>query len=127
MQRYPVDLDGKQVGSVEVERIGLYYHIQCTCQMRQGLHRLYASTDRGDRLMGVCCPEGDGLSVRKRIPVKELGEKFRFFLCPEGRKGFIPICEDKPLRSLVQLPFARFCFRNGQPGLVFESDGSVGE
>ena len=129
MQRYPLKYNGRQVGEVTVDVCGLYRRILCSCTQLPGLYRLYVNTDRGDKLIGVCCPEGEQLIVRKKIANKSLGSINKFYIRTQKIDDYVVIHENEPLLCLARLPLARFLRSNGLPGLEFQvqDKGSVTE
>ena len=79
---YEVYLGNQSAGKVQLIRQGLYYRVICRCRVPgDQVFRLYAVQGNRRENLGVVIPDGDGFSLDKKIPAKNLaGEKIRFIL-----------------------------------------------
>lgn len=78
---YPVFYQQKAVGKVVVMKKGLYYSFHCRCRMESGMMcRLVAKWPDTWENLGIPVPEGDGLELKRKLPVKRLGEETPEFL-----------------------------------------------
>ena len=110
---YEVMLDGQTLGTVELRREGLYYHLSCRCRMVDSqVHRLYADGEK----IGVLLPKNGQLTMETRVAAKRLKPGCVFSL--EERKGiFIPIRPGEAFAYLDKLRLGKLSFREGEPGL----------
>ena len=113
---YEVMLDGQAVGTVELRREGLYYHLSCFCRMVDNqVHRLYVDGEK----IGVLLPTNGELTLETRVAAKRLKPGCVFSL--EERKGiFIPIRPGEAFAYLDKLRLGKLAFREGEPGLFLE-------
>ncbi|MBR4864184.1 MAG: hypothetical protein IKU07_06370 [Oscillospiraceae bacterium] len=120
MEVFDVFHGGEAVGSVTVKREGLYYLLSCHCKRLEGVLRLVLHRENGCVSVGICVPEGAGMGICRRVPIKRLGAPPWQFSLTEGNKEvFVPLEGALPTAALVNLESARFCRREGQPGLLF--------
>ena len=122
---YEILQGSKPLGTVRVERQGLYYHFSCRCQLSGGvIHKLLVSCSGKEENLGVCVPMDGCFGVEKKIPVKRLGEGIpEFQLLPkhEQPKGkFVPIYPEEPFAYMTKLKDAFLERRNGQTGIVIK-------
>lgn len=124
---YEVSLGAKTVGSVHVEKQGLYYRFSCRCDLSGDvLCRLMAQC--GDRQLdlGVFVPMDGKFGVEKKIPVKRLGtEPLLFWIQtkqdkPEGK--FVPIYPEEPFAYMTKLKDAFLAHQAGQVGIVIPEE-----
>lgn len=123
MQKMNVSLDGRVVGTVKIQKIGLYYQICCRCKLPAGkLYRLKAICERNTVDLGICVPLEDDFAVDKRIPVKYLNiGNITFHLIANGEESndiFIPLETEKPFSNLQNIMDAKFERRDSVPGLL---------
>ena len=113
---YEVIQGGQAVGTVELRREGLYYHLSCRCRMVDSqVHRLYGDGEK----IGVLLPEKGELTLETRVAAKRLKPGCRFSL--EERNGlFIPIRPGEAFARLDKLRLGKLAFREGEPGLFLE-------
>ena len=122
---YEVCLGKEPAGKVRVTREGLYYRFRCRCRLSGDVVcRLAVRCADREENLGVLVPEGDGFSLDRHLPVKNLGEgEMSFFLMPkhEGLRGeFIPICPEEPFAYIARLKDAFLARQNGQTGIVIK-------
>lgn len=121
--RYEIRQGTGSVGTVTVEKQGLYYHFSCRCYLSgEVMHRLVVVTDGGRTDLGVCVPMEGSFGVEKRIPCKRLGTGIpEFQLQPkhEGMQGkFVPIYPEEPFAYMSKLKNAFLAVQNGQQGIM---------
>lgn len=59
---------GKQVGSLHMEKTGLYQTVSCTCQpVTEGVQRVFVWDGTEGACLGVLCPEGLDFTLHKRV------------------------------------------------------------
>ncbi len=123
---YKIMLGDCCAGTAQVSREGLYYRIQCRCQLSgEVMYKIMASFGETQIDLGICVPKGDKFVLEKRIPAKQIGEgHIEFSLVPRhlSVQGlFIPIRAEEPFAYLQHLENAYLEARNGQLGAVIES------
>ena len=119
---YPVMFGSKTVGKVQIRKQGLYYHIDCRCQLSSNaICRLQASGEEQKENLGILVPEEEGFCLRTKVPVKKLGNgMFSFQLAPKYDKGdasFAPIYPEEPFAYISRLKGAYLARQNGQAGI----------
>ena len=121
MMVYDLNLNGKNVGIVQVEPKGLYYHISCRCDLpKNGFHRLIMDSEKGIISLGCIIPLENRFGLDTRISIKQAGKNgFTFRLEVIEQQCMVPISEDCPIPCLVRLEEACFGFRDGQSVLIF--------
>ena len=118
---YDVRLGEKNVGTVQVEREGLYYRFSCRCQVYpQEMKRLWMRLGSKEIDLGLCVPVDGRFGTDKRIPVRQCGEGTpQFYLCrPNGRSQFVPLSPEEPFRYLHRLEHAYLQQRGNTLGIV---------
>ena len=63
----PILLNGEKCGTLEIRRDGAYTLFEARCERREELVRLWAFGEEGRGYLGVLQPEGEGLSLRRRL------------------------------------------------------------
>ena len=120
---YKVNFGEKQVGSVEVKRVGLYYELQCRCSRCDGqMVELVAEGKGFWENLGLLLPMEGGLGLKMRIPVKRMGEgqrRFSLHLRHEEEENLIEVDADEPFAFLQQLESAHLVFRQGKAMIAF--------
>lgn len=121
---YSVDFDNRQIGTVSLQKKGLYYVLSCKCKLTgKKVYRLHMQC--GDRIskIGIPAPEGDAFTLRVNIPVGCIPDNsVRFFVLPAEEstdKQWIPIIEDSPFPHIDSLEHAVFAQYNGRPCVSF--------
>ncbi len=123
---YAVHLNGEKVGTAILSRCGLYYEVQSRCAVRgkQMVHLLMGIESAVEDL-GLLIPANGGLELKKRIPVRRIGEgKPSFFLRNrnEAVEYFVPVKPGEAFPYLHRLKDAAFAVHNGQTGVVLGSE-----
>ena len=123
---FEVYLGDKPAGKLQIRREGLYYRLLCRCQVPDEMvYRLFAVSD-GERVnLGVVIPEGDGFTLERRIPAKQLHSGSRFVLSArsgreEGR--FVPVYPEEPFTYISQLETAFLEVRGSQIGVCWKKE-----
>lgn len=115
---YEVYLLDRSVGTVAVEKQGLYYRFTCRCTPGKEIHRLLLRIGGKEIDLGLCVPMGAGFGTEKRIPIRQCGTGMpEFILRPKGGQ-FIPISPEEPFRYIHRLENAFLERRNGRLGIV---------
>ena len=120
---YPIQLEGKYVGSSVLTRQGMYYIIRCSVnpQVPQPC-RITISGGMEDIDLGICIAGPEGYGLTARLPVKKiLPEQISFHIRRHSNEpGFLycPIKETEPFSHIAQLKNARFTIENGKPGII---------
>lgn len=107
------------VGSADVKKNGLYYHITCTCKPpNKEIHRIIMYDGSVQKDLGICVPAGNVFTLSARIPVKYFhGDDFTFELVPEAKGEYI-ISNNMPFDHLDKLETARLQYTNGQLKII---------
>ena len=120
MDVFDVFYGGQIVGSVTVRKEGLYYLLSCHCKRIEGILRLVLHRGAERVSVGICAPEGTGIGICRRLPIKLLGmPPWRFALTEGDGEVFVPLGGTLPTVVLRNLDLASFCTRDGKPGLLF--------
>lgn len=128
--KWNVEWNGRKVGTCTVEQQGLYRRFVCRCgKTAQGICRLVMKCGDYTLDLGILVPVDGGFGLEKRIPVKNLpaGEP-EFMVAPQdcGRlPEFIPVRIGEPFAYLDRLREARFALRNGEPGILLDSESKM--
>lgn len=116
--KYAVYLLDRPVGTVNVEKQGLYYRFSCRCEPGKGMHRLLLRSGGKETDLGLCVPMADGFGTEKRLPIKQCGTGTpEFFLRPKDGH-FVPISPEEPFRYIHRLENAFLERRGHQLGIV---------
>ena len=121
---FEVYLGDKPAGKLQITREGLYYRLLCRCQVPDEMvYRLFAVSDKERVNLGVVIPDGDGFTLERRIPAKQLQSGSRFVLSArsdteEGR--FVPVYPEEPFTYISQLETAFLEVRAGQVGAYWK-------
>lgn len=120
---FEIKQGSSSIGSVTVERQGLYYRIRCRCSLTgEVMHHLVVSCGEKREDLGTLVPFDGAFGLDKRVPVKKLGDgepKFQLLpkhSSPNGK--FYPIYPEEPFSYLSRLKDAYLEVRNGQLGLI---------
>lgn len=119
---YPVHMGGKPVGTVNVEKQGLYYHILCSCEIPDDtVCRLMLKSKEKTEKIGILIPAGKAFLLEKRIPVKNLStDTPEFFVSTQldvENRMFVPICAEEPFAYLSRLQEAFLGYQDGCVGI----------
>ncbi len=120
---YEIRQGDKSLGTVRVEKQGLYYRFSCRCSLTgEVMHRLVVVTDGGKTDLGVCVPMEGAFGVEKRIPCKQIGTgtpEFQLLPKHEQMKGqFVPVYPEEPFSYMARLKDTYLATRDGQIGVV---------
>ncbi len=115
--------DGKQVGEVSVEKIGLYHLVKCRCKLPYGpIYRLSAVGEGKEVDLGILAPLNGSFQLTKRLPAKLLEGELLSFQITDGsvKQGvnFAPVDPVKPFTHLSEVSDARFTVHNDSPGVI---------
>ena len=125
---YPILMGGKEIGTVNVSRQGLYYHFACRCDLgTEVIYRLTVTCGSKTHRLGIPVPEAGAFTLRTRLPAKLLEEgKLQFRAQPKHspmEENFIPISPEEPFAYLSRLKDAFLEVRQGVPGVVIPENG----
>ena len=118
---FDIYMDDKIVGTAQVQRIGLYYQFDCCCKPPDNdIYRVWICDGSTETDLGICVPERDTSTLRKRMPVKYLsGTEFKFILLQKDRKpGPAPSNNSGILQNLDKLEYAKLSEKDGQQTIV---------
>ena len=121
---YGVFQKGREVGTVEMFREGLYNRFSCRCRpVGEEMMRLWMSCGEVQVDLGLCVPMDGEFGTEKRIPVRLCGTGIpEFTLCPKDdvpRMDFIPLSPEEPFEYLHRLETAFLERRGTRLGIVF--------
>ncbi len=119
--RFDVKIGDVPVGTVSVEKQGLYYYFSCRCRLSgRGMHRLVVSCGGTKADLGICVPLEGVFGLDKRLPCKRFSPgKPEFALIPRGNQGkFVPVYPEEPFAYMSKLKDAFLEIRDGQAGIV---------
>ena len=117
-------LYGQQpVGTVRMEKQGLYYRICCRCKVSgEGMRRIVVTCGNTREDLGICVPTDEGFGLDRKIPCKRFGEGSPEFTLlpkyPDAVGKFVPVYPDEPFAYMTRLKDAYLQIRDGQPGVV---------
>lgn len=115
--------DGEQVvGEVQAEPQGMYYLLRCSCRPLSGKPAQIVLA-RGEGLrtdLGRCIPEGERLTLVKRIRKKELeGQTIKFEVLHAASSTGIKLEDDMQFAMLEKLPLANVLVSGDKLHLIF--------
>lgn len=123
---YNAVLAGKNVGTVQVIKEGLYCRFRCRCKLEDDVCRLMVSCGDKQENLGVLVPSGEGFYLETKIPAKRLGQGKPVFSVIPNRAvltgKFIPISPEEPFAYIARLKEAYLVTRNGQQGIVIREN-----
>lgn len=119
---YSVLLGPQHAGKVMVQRNGLYYHFNCSCDLpADNIYRLIVTCDSKQENLGVLVPHGNRFTLEKKIPAKRIGAgdmTFKVIPKKETHSGtFMPISPEEPFAYISRLKQAFFLLQNETPGI----------
>lgn len=124
MCNYDLLFDGKKVGQVLTEEIGLYTEFRCKGKLPKNcVFRIKAAYENGSINLGICVPEKDGFTCFARVATKNLLGKNPVFrlvdaASEEKAPNFIPIDCQLPFSQIGKLPGARLEITDGCIGVI---------
>ena len=124
-RQYPITYDDVPVGNADISKEGLYYSIACHIDgQKLGFYRIFVRTETQTIDLGLCVPSGNGLTLRKKIPMKNISGKIIAFSLhnrsPKAQSQFHIIDSNQPFLQLYRLKAGKFVIRNGLPGIIFD-------
>ena len=123
VQKYSIVSGDEVIGSVDVFRCGLYYHICGRCKLASDApSRLIVTCDKQQVDLGILVPRDGWFCVETRVPVKRIGEGSFIFQVVSGHRAtecFVQISPDEPFHYLTHLRKAYLARRGNELGIVF--------
>lgn len=125
---YQVQFGNRTVGTVNVQRQGLYYRFFCTCSLSGDVVcRLRVTCENSHLDLGILVPVKDGFGLDTRIPVKRLGiGDPKFSLVPKQAaisELFVPVYPEEPFAYIGKLKEAFLTRRGAQLGICIKEPG----
>lgn len=115
-------LDGNVVGIAKISEEGLYYSVECTCDLpRNTIFKVYAVTSCETLNIGVCTPCGEKLRTVRKIPVTRWGNVVpQFYVLPKDEcdRELIELLPNSPVTCVENLRQCRLIWENGKSVLV---------
>lgn len=120
---YHVYLGCERIGTLDLQKEGLYYKLHCSCRLTgQIVHILVATSDSGRVNLGTLVPEAGFFCLRTRLPIKKLSlQNLKFTVepkHPQNMQLFVPIRAEEPFSYLDRLNSACLCTKGMQIGVV---------
>ncbi len=124
---YEVTLGTKPMGTVKVNKLGLYWQVDCCCSLAgEVMYDLIVSTEAGRVKLGLLMPQGDTFCLKTKLSVKQLGQgRPTFSLQPRHAQmqgHFVAVKPEEPFAYLRQLENAYLARHNGEIGLVLQEE-----
>ena len=127
---FAVYLRQNRVGTVTLEKWGLFYQLECFCEIpmkeRCDLKLICGENEVN---LGICVPYRNGFGLRTRVKAGMLqNSQIQFQLVPRSapqESSFYPVREDTPFDHLDKLENARLQIRENQIGIVFSDQRSM--
>ncbi len=115
---------GKTVGTVMIQKNGLYYSFICRCSLPLNkMYTLWAEWEEHREKLGLLIPEQEKFTLRTQMAIKCFPEEtVRFCIYERGRENatdFYPVTAEEPFAELERLPNARFYVKDGIWGVYF--------
>ena len=126
MERYfSVTARGKHAGKVLLRQQGLYYHVQCRCDLTgNSIYRLVVTCGTVRESLGILVPKEGSFVLDTKLPVKRIGTgDMSFSLVPKQESDaqtFVPICPEEPFAYIARLKRSFLTLRDGQSGIYIE-------
>lgn len=128
-REYAVNLGADKVGTAHVEKQGLYYWINCQCQLSGTVPCRIIVSGESEIDLGICVPRDNGFGLETRIPIKNVGKgDLQFYVRPKHRQKdelFVPITPDEPFSYIKKLKNAYLSSKEGQVGLSFKDQSLI--
>ena len=124
---YEVLRGGQAIGSVEVTRQGLYYHICCRCRLSgEVMFRLWMCFEEDRQDLGILTPMDGCFGLKTRLPVKKAGQGSpKFQLRPNRQALSEPLSGLDPKLAvpfLTRLEKSYLARENGQICIAFKEE-----
>lgn len=108
MTVFPIFDDKTQVGKAFVSQEGLYMLIQCRCiPLCRKPRRLFMQAGENTIPLGLCVPDGDEMSLLKRVPVKKIGDSKPTFRVEDPQPKGAQFIPGEPFEGMDKLSNAR--------------------
>lgn len=122
MVQYNIVFGKENVGTVNVESVGMYTHFSSKCKFRNdGIYRIIAIYGKDKIDLGICIRSGNSYTGRARVATKHLSGDVPSFYAVDGLQRdtvFIPVEPRKAFGEISKLPGAKFHIQAGQTGLI---------
>ena len=121
MFHFSVMNEDASVGEVSAERAGLYWHLRASCDVPDGLWRLYAAAPGASPCkIGVLQPCGGRFVLEKRISCRSLplNDQTIFTLTPQRLPDSIPFCPQMPFPDMSR--FCQYRVEDGPAGQILK-------
>lgn len=120
---YAVMLGSQKVGTVSIEKQGLYWLILCHCKLTgEVMYDLDMRLGDKREKIGLLTPENGSFCLRAKLPIKRLGQGIpTFSLRPRHDKTdvlFVPLRPEEPFRYLSRLENAHLARKDGALGIL---------
>lgn len=106
---YNVTYHGEQVGTAIIRIQGLYYLVECSCDLPKN-QRVNLFVNGND--LGILVPENGSFCLSKKIPRKSIsGDLTQFYLVNRVDREdsiLIPVCTERPFSNIEELHNGRF-------------------
>ena len=123
VRTYPIHYIDKCVGTAEVIQEGLFYKIYCQCQPWCNKRcRICVRTFEKNEDLGICVSNGGNLTLTKRIPIKQIGNKLAFSAVVDNNEEqtfFVQLERDLPFTYFERIDSAKLAVLDGVVGVVF--------
>ena len=124
---YKVYIGCDEIGTVNLQKDGLYYRINCVCKLSgQVICCLVATSDTCRVNLGTLIPQNGFFQLKTSLPIKKLtGRDIRFAVepkHPQQMHSFVTIRAEEPFLYLERLSQACLSIKNDVIGVVFLND-----
>ena len=124
---YDVMLGASKMGTVTLQKCGLYQHFSCRCQLSGDVMlELIMTQDENVNNLGLMMPLGGSFGFDIKLPAKRFGQGApTFSLRPRTRQKqaiFVPLRPEEPFGYLQQLENAYLCRNGDELGLVLQEE-----
>lgn len=112
--------DGEKVGTIEVNKKGLYYHFICKCRFaEQGKYRIVVSCGNKSVSLGLCVPKGKEFGFETSVPIKRFADgNMVFHAVTDEEIRFYAITQESAFDHITELRKAKYAVREGKAGVV---------
>lgn len=120
---YPINRNGIAVGKMCVQKQGLYYCFSGHCTLsRDDIYRVVVKCGMKEMNLGVLIPEDGSFHIRKKVPIKQIGEgNWNFGVISDRsdtKSVFVPIIPDEPFSYISRIKDSFLKLQNGNPGIL---------
>ncbi len=114
MEIYPIFDGAIQVGKARIQREGLYLLIQCRCvPLCRKPRRLYMQAGENVIPLGLCVPDGQEMSLLKRVPAGKIGDSKPSFHIEGSQQRGVLFRPGEPFVGMAQLHNAKLQICDG--------------